>query len=300
MIQATRTRNDESRVISLSAKKGGTSTVPELPEVETVVRDLRGPLVGRRLTTLAVSRKALRRRWQPRWKKVLLGRRVMAVERRGKWIILDLEGPILLVHLGMTGQFTFVAAAETRQDHTHLVFGLDDGDHELRFRDIRRFGSATLFPDRQRVEEFFLAGGLGPEPFLLESGYWRKCLARTVRNLKAILLDQRIVAGVGNIYADEALFEARLSPRLIGKDISTRQAERLRSAIVTVLERAIAKRGSSIRDYVGGSGLMGEYQNEFRVYGRVGEPCPRCRTAIERTRLAGRSSHYCPNCQKWA
>jgi formamidopyrimidine-DNA glycosylase len=274
--------------------------VPELPEVETVVRDLREPLVGRRLTTLTVSRRPLRRRWLGRWKSSLLGRTVRAVERRGKWILLDLDGPVLLVHLGMTGQFVATSANRPRQDHTHLVFGLDDGINELRFRDIRRFGSVTFLAGRPEVEAFFKASGLGPEPFDLDPAYWRRCLARTGRTLKAILLDQRVVAGVGNIYADEALFEARLSPHLLGKQLDARRANRLRQAVVKVLRRAIDKRGSSIRDYVGGSGLTGAYQNEFRAYGRTGEPCPRCRTPIAQVRLAGRSTHFCPKCQKTA
>lgn len=271
--------------------------MPELPEVETVVRDLRGPLVGCRLSTLQVSRKALRRRWSARWTPMVLGRTVLSVNRRGKWILIDLGGPVLVVHLGMTGQFVVAPSILPRADHTHLVFGLDDGMQELRFRDIRRFGSATLFTGRAELASFFHASGLGPEPFELDKAYWRDALAKTSRCLKAILLDQRVVAGVGNIYADEALFEARLCPRLLGKQAATAQADRLRRAVVTVLCRGIDKRGSSIRNYVGGSGLRGRYQEEFRAYGRTGEPCRRCRTPIAQIRLAGRSTHFCPRCQ---
>src|SRR5262249_49016488 len=140
-------------------------------------------------------------------------------------------------------------------------------------RDVRRFGAAMVFAAREPVEEFFRESGLGPEPFQLESGYWRQQLAKTSRCLKAVLLDQRVVAGVGNIYADEALFEARLHPSVLGRELRPSQAERLRRAIPVVLKRAIAKRGSSIRDYVGGSGRQGEYQREFRVYGQTGNSC---------------------------
>lgn len=272
--------------------------MPELPEVETVVRDLRGPLVGRRLLAVRAGRKALRRPWSASWKRAIVGRGVRSVERRGKWILLDLDGAFLLVHLGMTGQFTAVSPQLPRLAHTHLVFQLDCGDSELRFRDIRRFGSVTFFPSRAELDRFFENSGLGPEPFDLDPGYWRACLARTSRNLKAILLDQRVVAGVGNIYADESLFEARLHPTLLGNDVSARQACRLQKAIVTVLRRAIERRGSSIRDYVGGSGLQGSFQEEFRVYGRKGEPCHRCKTPIVQIRLAGRATHFCPKCQK--
>ncbi|MCI0641685.1 MAG: bifunctional DNA-formamidopyrimidine glycosylase/DNA-(apurinic or apyrimidinic site) lyase [Gemmataceae bacterium] len=272
--------------------------MPELPEVETVVRDLRGPLVGKRIAALVVSRKALRRPWRRAWNKSLIGRMFRSVERRGKWIMLDVEGPMLLVHLGMTGQFTVCSAEDPRQDHTHLVFSLDKGGMELRFRDIRRFGSATLFPDLDALTKSFVEDRLGPEPFDLDPVYWRQALAKTSRNLKAILLDQRVVAGVGNIYADESLFEARLHPTRLGKNLKLREIDRLREAIVAVLSRAIERRGSSIRDYVGGSGLQGKYQDEFRVYGRTDEDCWTCGTAITQFRLAGRSTHCCPRCQK--
>src|SRR5262249_44671749 len=148
------------------------------------------------------------------------------------------------------------------------------------------------------MHEFFQDSGLGPEPFDLDPEYWQKCLAATRRCLKAVLLDQRVVAGVGNIYADESLFEARLHPAQTGQDTTARQAQRLREAIVTVLGRAIDKRGSSIRDYIGGSGKKGGFQEEFCVYGRTGQPCPRCGKSIQCVRLAGRSTHFCSRCQK--
>jgi formamidopyrimidine-DNA glycosylase len=272
--------------------------VPELPEVETVVRDLRPHLVGRRFIQLHVSKKALRRRWSPAWKKNVLERCVRAIERRGKWILIDLDGPWLLVHLGMTGQFTIAPAATPRRDHTHLVFTLDDGHNELRFRDIRRFGSVSYFPDRPALDAHFAGNRLGPEPFEIDATVWRERLRGTRRNLKAVLLDQSVVAGVGNIYADESLFEARLHPSRSAAELTPRQAEALRQAIVDVLTRAIEQRGSSIRNYVGGCGLQGSFQEEHGVYGRTGEPCRRCATAVERIVLAGRSTHYCPRCQK--
>jgi formamidopyrimidine-DNA glycosylase len=269
--------------------------VPELPEVETVVRDLRPLLVGRSFATIAVSRKALRRKWSRAWEWQLLGKRVQAIERRGKWILLDLGTPWLLVHLGMTGQFT--VANGPRETHTHVVFTLDD-DNELRFRDVRRFGSVTVHPDRATLDAFFASSGLGPEPFDCDPVHWRQALQATRRNLKAILLDQTIIAGVGNIYADESLFEARLHPTLSGQELNAKQQKALRQAIVSVLTRAIERRGSSIRDYIGGSGLKGQMQDEFRVYGRTSEPCLCCETPIEKITLAGRSTHFCPKCQR--
>jgi len=271
--------------------------VPELPEVETVVRDLRPHLTGATIVAVQAGSKALRRPWKPEWNALLAGQKIDSLERRGKWIMLNLAvAGHLVVHLGMTGQFRIHPADDAVQDHTHLILTLD-GERQLRFRDIRRFGSATWFADSDLLGKFFERSGLGPEPFGLKPAYWRKALARTSRRLKAVLLDQRVVAGVGNIYADEALFQARLAPSLLGRDLEDAEADRLRRAITTVLTRAIEKRGSTIRDYVGGLGLKGGYQDEFRVYGRTGQPCQRCRTPIARIRLAGRSTHYCPRCQ---
>jgi formamidopyrimidine-DNA glycosylase len=273
--------------------------VPELPEVETIVRELRPKLVGRRITAIWVGKKNLRRPWNRRWTPGLIGKKIQGVARRGKWILLQLDNQGYLVfHLGMTGQLTVVPAPQASAPHTHVVMDLDRRGMQLRFRDIRRFGCAAVLANQARMESFFHNSGLGPEPFDLEVGYWQSCLARTNRCLKALLLDQRVLAGVGNIYADEALFEARLHPRLLGRKVRSAEAGRLRHAIVTVLNRAIDKRGSSIRDYVDGSGREGEYQNEFRVYGRAGQPCVRCGRPIRRIRLAGRSTYFCPNCQR--
>jgi formamidopyrimidine-DNA glycosylase len=271
--------------------------VPELPEVETVVRDLRPLLAGRRLAGVRTSGKALRKPWSPAWDAFVTGRTVQAVNRRGKWIVVELEGgPRLVLHLGMTGQLRVLPADAPLQDHTHLMLPLEGGT-ELRFRDVRRFGSATLFEDATRADAFFAAAGLGPEPFALDPEYWRRRLAAD-RPLKALLLDQRVVAGVGNIYADESLFEARLHPARPARSLAAAAAARLRQAVADVLTRAVERRGSTIRDYIGGSGLQGGYQHEFRVYGRTGQPCPRCSTPIARVRLAGRSTHFCPRCQR--
>lgn len=270
--------------------------MPELPEVETVVRDLRPMTVGRSIVAVRHGKRKLRTPWNAKWNAKLAGTRIEAIRRRGKWIVVDLGAPRLLVHLGMTGQFTAVPAAEPEADHVHLVFALDDRQ-ELRFRDVRRFGSATLFPDAAMVDAFFMESELGPEPFDIDADYFRTAVRKSSRNLKALLLDQTLLAGVGNIYADEACFRAKLHPRRPGQSLTFAEVDRLRAAIETVLTRAIEGRGSTIRDYVGGSGLRGGFQNEHAVYGRTGEPCVTCDAPIECMRLAGRSSHYCPTCQ---
>jgi formamidopyrimidine-DNA glycosylase len=273
--------------------------VPELPEVETTVREIHPEVVGRHIASVRVSGHALRRPWSPAWEPLLRGRQIADVRRRGKWIVVALASDAyLVVHLGMTGRLTVVPSHRPAEPHTHLVFGLRGTGKQLRFRDVRRFGSATLFPDRALLEQFFTDSRLGPEPFELEDRYWCEQLACTDRRLKAVLLDQRVVAGVGNIYADEALFESRLHPTRPARSLTKREARRLREAVVAVLHRAIRGRGSSVRDYVGGTGQKGEYQKEHRVYGRTGKPCVRCGTPIACIRLAGRSTHFCPTCQK--
>jgi formamidopyrimidine-DNA glycosylase len=288
--------------------------MPELPEVETVVRDLRPALVGRTVAAVRQSKHKLRRPWKPAWNPAVAGARLESVRRRGKWILVDLSKPpqhrqgappashprspepVLRVHLGMTGQFTVVPAAAPEPDHLHVVFALDN-DTELRLRDPRRFGSAEFFPDRAALEGEMNAD-LGPEPFGLDPEYFRATVRGTARNLKAILLDQTFVAGVGNIYADESCFRAALHPGRAGASLSPAECDRLRASVEAVLTKAIESRGSTIRDYVGGSGLRGGYQNEFAVYGRTGDPCPTCGRAIACARYAGRASHYCAHCQQ--
>jgi len=272
--------------------------MPELPEVETVVRDLRPKIVGRRIASVRVGKKSLRTKWSASWGAKIRGRRIEVARRRGKWIVFDLTGDCSLVfHLGMTGRLTVHSTNEIPAPHTHLRFNVERGE-ELRFNDIRRFGSATFYANAKALENSFERSRLGPEPFDLDAEYWRERLAATNRCIKAVLLDQTVVAGVGNIYADESLFEAELHPARLASDLADLEADRLRVAVKSVLRQAIEQRGSSIRNYVGGSGLKGRYQDEFRVYGRAGDPCPCCRTPIARIRLAGRSTHYCPKCQR--
>lgn len=270
--------------------------MPELPEVETVVRDLRPLLEGRTIRAARQSKKKLRRPWKPQWSADVAGARVAGLRRRGKWILIDIDAPrVLRLHLGMSGQLTVVPKSDPEPDHLHLVFALDN-ETELRFRDHRRFGAAELFADRAKLDAEMNAE-LGPEPFGIAPAYFRDAVTGTKRNLKALLLDQTVVAGVGNIYADEALFRAKLNPGRTGVSLSEDECERLRIAIEEVMTRAIESRGSTIRDYVGGSGLRGGFQNEFAVYGRAGEPCPACEAPIALARYAGRSSHYCGSCQ---
>jgi formamidopyrimidine-DNA glycosylase len=271
--------------------------MPELPEVETVVRDLRPLIGGRRITSVTASAKPLRSPWRTEWSEMVVGKRIKALRRRGKWIIIELSGgDHLLAHLGMTGQLCVSQPSAPRESHTHLTFGLGP-KRELRFRDVRRFGSMQLVPRDVDIDAL-VAEKLGPEPWDVAVEQWHHDMRRSRRSLKAILLDQTMIAGVGNIYADESLFVAQLQPSQRGEKTTRVQAERLRSAIVRVLDQAIAARGSTIRDYVGGSGLRGRFQVKHQVYGRTGKPCSVCGALIRCTRLAGRSTHWCPDCQR--
>lgn len=272
--------------------------MPELPEVETVVRDLRPHLLGSIIETVQFSNKRLRKPWNRSWTKQISGQKVTKLDRRGKWILISLQNDNqVVIHLGMTGQLQVMPVSQPHEDHVHMVMDLN-ADRQLRFRDIRRFGSVVLYASQSELKQFFTQCGLGPEPFHIDRDRWFHRLSTTSRNLKSILLDQKIVAGVGNIYADESLFQAKLHPAISGNQLQKKSADQLRKAVALVLERAINQRGSSIRNYIGGSGLKGRFQDEFNVYGRTGQSCFRCGSTIARIQLAGRSTHFCPGCQK--
>ena len=272
--------------------------MPELPEVETVVRDLIPLLTLKTIVKVEVPGKKLRRPWNPLWSQLLENQTIEKVTRRGKWIIISLRSNLqLLIHLGMTGQLCVFNQKTPRQSHVNLVFSLDRGVEELRFRDIRRFGSADLFLSQQALNEFFESRELGPEPFNIPEDYWLTTLAKSSRNLKAFLLDQKNITGVGNIYADESLFKSGLNPSRKAESLSKKEALMLAKCIGEVLSCAIENRGSTIMNYVGGSGLMGGYQDEFQAYGRTGEPCRKCGQPIKKIVFAGRSTHFCPICQ---
>jgi formamidopyrimidine-DNA glycosylase len=285
--------------------------MPELPEVETVVQYLRPQLVGRKLNGITLGRHRLRSPWKPAWDTEILGKTIEAVERRGKWILLQLsregEAPAepqttrndsshLVVHLGMTGRLLVTPAKDPQALHTHFVFPLDQGRDELRYHDPRRFGSVT-WAKTHDTHRFPQEAELGPEPFSLKPNDFHAALSNSSRCLKAILLDQTIVAGVGNIYADESLHRAKLLPTRSGRSLSTAESKKLCQAIVAVLTKAIERKGSTISSFYFGDGESGNFQNEFNAYDRADEPCKRCKTPMVGIRLAGRTTTYCPVCQ---
>jgi formamidopyrimidine-DNA glycosylase len=271
--------------------------MPELPEVETVARGLHPRLAGRTIGEATV-------RW-PRtiafpaveaFREQVVGRQVVSVGRRGKYVVLDLDRGCLLIHLKMSGRLQVVPRDEPLDRHTHTLFDLDDGS-QLRFQDTRKFGRVYLVDDPEQV-----TAALGPEPldedFSLDD--FRHLLARRSGRLKPLLLNQHFLAGLGNIYADEALFAARLHPLRHADSLTAKEQEHLYVAIRRVLSRAVAHRGTTLDDrgYTDANGQAGGYQEQIAVYGRGGEPCPVCRTAIERIVLGGRSTHFCPQCQR--
>ncbi len=272
--------------------------MPELPEVETVVRGLRPHLVGRTLRQVEQRRPDLREKLPDNFVARLEGRRVTAVERRAKYILIHLDdATVLVVHLGMSGQLVLGAKPNAIGPHEHVSFTLDDG-RVMRFTDPRRFGLMDIVP-----EDEFAANkrfrDLGPEP--LGADFTGKILTERINGrkgpIKTTLLDQTIVAGLGNIYVCEALFAAGISPRRqAGR--TARQADHLVEAIRDVLKSAIKAGGSSARDYVNANGEQGWFQARWKVYDHEGKPCPSCRATIKRLVQGGRSTFYCPKCQR--
>ncbi len=275
--------------------------MPELPEVETVVRGLRPCLEGRRLARVEQRSAGLRFPFPENFAARLEGRRVIRIGRRAKYILMHLDdGQVLLCHLGMSGRMTVTHGAESPPDkHDHVVLTTDEG-REVRFNDARRFGIMDLVPEAELGVHPLLAG-LGPEP--LGNDFNGPELARRLAGkrspIKAALLDQRVVAGLGNIYVCESLFFAGLSPRRKAYTVQGRRAERLAHAVREVLGRAIEAGGSSLRNFVQASGELGYFQHSWAVYGREGAPCPGCDCdpaasgGVRRIVQSNRSTFYC-------
>jgi formamidopyrimidine-DNA glycosylase len=282
--------------------------MPELPEVETVARGLRQAILGRRILSVALGKTdfiddptALEQH--------LPGRTIEAIERYGKFMLLRLSAAAganghhsegdrkqasLLVHLGMTGQMAPSPADKPREKHTHVCLLLDDG-RELRYTDARRFGRIaylTQVPLEKELTRF------GADPLEVGKEEFLKRIRGRHARIKALLLDQRVLRGVGNIYADESLWRAKIHPAHLGAKLTPEQVGTLWRALQEILRTAIVLRGSSISDFLDAEGRPGEYQRRHRAYGREGKSCHRCKTAVRRGIVAGRSSYFCPNCQR--
>jgi formamidopyrimidine-DNA glycosylase len=281
--------------------------MPELPEVETVARGLRQTILGRRILSVTFGKTdfiddpaALEQH--------LPGRRIEAVDRYGKFMLLRLSPALnsgrapangdaapasLLVHLGMTGQLAPCAAGQPCAKHTHVCLRLDDG-RELRYTDPRRFGRIAYLAEAPLAQELT---DFGADPLEVSAQEFAGSIRSRHARIKALLLDQTVLRGVGNIYADESLWRAKVHPSSLGAQLSAQQAETLRRVLKDTLQKAIVMRGSSISDFLDANGEPGEYQRHHRVYGREGKRCYRCGATIRRAIVAGRSSYFCPRCQ---
>jgi formamidopyrimidine-DNA glycosylase len=274
--------------------------LPELPEVETIVADLRPHLTGRTIVRCELSFPTIVRHPEPEvFVDGVVGMRIESVGRRGKYILIGLGDDLLLVvHLGMTGQLRIVDEATPPANHTHAVFFLDDG-RQLRYRDPRRFGRLLLGTQQALISSKKMPL-LGPEPidpeFAADDFYRRLRKRRT--SLKGVLLDQGAIAGVGNIYADESLHKAGLRPDRLAGSLSRKSARRLQDSLRESLESAIKNRGSSVDTYRDAWGEMGGQQEQLLVYGRAGEPCMTCGRPLRSMRIAGRTTVFCTRCQR--
>ncbi|MGH7764528.1 MAG: bifunctional DNA-formamidopyrimidine glycosylase/DNA-(apurinic or apyrimidinic site) lyase [Candidatus Dormibacteraceae bacterium] len=274
--------------------------MPELPEVETIVADLRPHLAGRTIVRCELLFPTIVRHPEPEaFIDSIAGMQIVSVGRRGKFILIKLSVDLLLVvHLGMTGQLRLVDAGTPMSLHTHVVFILDDGRH-LRYRDPRRFGRVLLGTEQALLLSKTLPR-LGPEPidpdFAADELYRRLRQRRT--SLKAVLLDQAAIAGVGNIYADESLHRARLRPDRMAAGVSRKSAHRLHESLRESLRVAIKNRGSSVDTYRDAWGELGAQQEQLQVYGRAGEPCFACGRRLSMIRIAGRTTVFCRRCQR--
>jgi formamidopyrimidine-DNA glycosylase len=279
--------------------------MPELPEVETVRRGLIPRMVGHRIARLIQRRKDLRVKLPARFAAKVEGRTVTAIDRRAKYLLLRLDdGQTLIIHLGMSGRMTLhdarSAAEHPFERHDHVVFDMDDG-WQVRFNDARRFGLMLLVPT-ESVEKHKAFRGLGPEP--LDDVFDGAALAARLKGrktpIKAALLDQKTLVGVGNIYACEALYLSGISPRRSAHTVQGERADRLVTSIKQVLLRSIDDGGSTLRDHVQPGGELGYFQTRFKVYDRAGAPCQtnQCGHLVKRLVQAGRSTFYCAHCQR--
>lgn len=272
--------------------------MPELPEVETIRRMLEPVLTGRRLDQVRILDARLTRPEPPETVEAMLeGERVAQVGRRGKYLVVVFESGLhLLVHLRMTGSFRLGGGSLEDDPHRRAVVRLDDGS-DVAYRDVRRFGTWTVL-DGDEVEPY-LGSRVGPEPLepAFTAAVLSQALARRRAPVKAIILGQKAAAGVGNIYADEALWRARVNPSIPGEKLDPKRVSALHRSIRAALRAGIARQGATLRDYRDPTGGAGGMQEEFRVYGRDGLPCVRCSTTIVKTRVAGRGTWFCPSCQ---
>ena len=271
--------------------------MPELPEVETIRRGLKPQLRGRAITAALIHNSALRWPIPYHLPRLLVGRVLIDLDRRGKYLLLDCGNGKLIIHLGMSGSLRLVPTLTTLHKHEHFELRLDN-ETALRLRDPRRFG-AVLWQEPDAAPHPLLAN-LGPEP--LEATFHAQSLFSASRgrqvSIKQFLMNGRVVAGIGNIYATEALFDARIHPQAAAGKISLKRYTLLVQSIVRTLQKALAAGGSSLRDFVDSAGQPGYFQQQYQAYGRANKPCSRCGRALHLVRLGQRATVYCGSCQR--
>ena len=273
--------------------------MPELPEVETICRGLRALILGRRISQVEVFEPRLRHPVNSQFRAQLQGKTILGVERRGKYILIPLEGGMIwMVHLGMSGKLIDVEAGQPREKHDHIIIRLENG-HELRYHDPRRFGLSLLVP-LSELEALPQIRVLGLDPFQqrFDGAYLHSVARSSRRRIRDLLIDQGVVAGVGNIYANEILFRAGVRPSTRAWKLGPTKVGKIAKLVPKVLREAIHWCGTSFSDYRDAEDRYGEFQNHLRVYDREGEPCRVCKSTIKRVPIGNRSAFYCPTCQK--
>ncbi|WP_028783425.1 DNA-formamidopyrimidine glycosylase [Thalassobacillus devorans] len=274
--------------------------MPELPEVETVRQTLRQLVLNKKVTDVTVL-------WEniiklplesEAFRQELIGQTFKEINRKGKFLIIEFDDISMVSHLRMEGKYGVYPAEEPMKKHTHVIFQLDDGT-ELRYNDVRKFGTMHVFKKGEEINQKPLSL-LGPDPFddSFTLDYFYNRLQKTQRTIKAVLLDQSIVAGLGNIYVDETLFRAGVHPERKANLLSRHQAESVRQAAIDTIEEAIQQGGTTIRSYVNSQGQIGMFQQRLFVYGKEEEPCKSCGTPIEKIKVSNRGTHYCRHCQQ--
>lgn len=272
--------------------------MPELPEVESVRKGLENTVLSKTIKKTDIYWNNIIESPNPdQFKKLISGQMIHAIDRRGKFLLFELTDYVLISHLRMEGKYFYKHPSEELEKHTHVVFHFSD-DTELRYNDVRKFGKMSLVPKEEASQHKSLVN-LGPEPTeeALDETKMAAYLETKSRAIKMILLDQTFVAGVGNIYADEILYRAKINPKRPGNTLTKAEITSLRRAIIDILSKSIEYGGSTIRTYHNMLGDDGTYQQFHQVYGKTGEPCPVCGEPIVKIQLQGRGTHYCPHCQ---
>lgn len=274
--------------------------MPELPEVETIKNTLKQFVIGKKITDVSVYWSNIVKRPDDveQFKLELTGQTIQDITRNGKFLLFQLDDIILVSHLRMEGKYSVHPSSEIIKKHTHVIFQFAGGD-ELRYNDVRKFGTMHLFAKGEEFSGKPLSQ-LGPDPFddSFTLDYFYKKLKKTERNIKTALLDQRIVAGLGNIYVDETLFGANVHPLKKSSKLTKKEIREIRNQAITTLQEAVLQGGTTIRSYVNGQGDMGMFQQELFVYGQEDNPCKKCGKPIIKLKVGGRGTHVCATCQK--